>query len=139
MNSNVNDWSTVLTDVNSVLEEMFGPTPVQTGGKTTKRDLLMTSSFCYKEAAYETSVEGQKIFIPLPGAKKDDIKIRVTDGKELTLTCTNSRFIPSFKVSHNVSQLNWEKLTSTLENGVLTITIPSVPKKVPLQKDFEVQ
>jgi len=122
---------------------LFRPTPNNSninlnGGKLPK---ISDFRYCYQSAATTSSkLDGVKYIIPLPGVKKGEIKLVVCDGKELVIAHSGSSFVPAFKVSEDVSKLDWENLSLLLEDGLLIVSVPALAKKVPVtEKEFKVK
>lgn len=90
----------------------------------------------------------------LPGFAKEDIHLDL-NGDLLTLSAERrseyededkkgsyiccERSYGSFKRSFDVSAIDKENIRAKLENGVLTLTLPKKPEKVPVQKQLEIE
>lgn len=90
----------------------------------------------YRRSNIVTTDDEYKIQLAVPGLIKDDVKIGVVDSV-ITISHekeqTNDKgfyFTSSFKKEYSLpDDIDDEKISSTMENGVLEITIPRTKKK----------
>ncbi|KAL9270094.1 17.6 kDa class I heat shock protein 3-like protein [Drosera capensis] len=89
----------------------------------------------------------------LPGIKKEEVKVEVEDGNILQISGERSKeqeekthkwhrverssgkFLRRFRLPENAKL---EEVKATLENGVLTVTVPKVEEKKPEVKSIEI-
>lgn len=89
----------------------------------------------------------------LPGLKKEEVKVEVEEGKVLQISGERSReneekndkwhrverssgkFLRRFRLPDNAKL---EEVKATMENGVLTVTVPKVKEKKPAVKSIDI-
>jgi len=89
----------------------------------------------------------------LPGVKKEEMKVEVEDGRVLQISGerrkemeekkdtwhrverSSGKFLRRFRLPENVKM---EEIKASMENGVLTVTVPKVEEKKPEVKAIEV-
>ncbi|PWA61462.1 HSP18.1B [Artemisia annua] len=59
----------------------------------------------------------------LPGLKKEEVKVEVEEGRVLQIS---GKFMRRFRLPENAKM---EEVKATMENGVLTVTVPKVEEK----------
>lgn len=70
--------------------------------------------------------------LELPGYKKDNITIEITNDNNLTVEATKNSARHSVSRSlHLTDELDTSSISAKLEDGVLSITIPKVSKPAP--------
>lgn len=70
--------------------------------------------------------------LELPGYKKDNITIEITNDNNLTVEATKNGARHSVSRSlHLTDELDTSSISAKLEDGVLSITIPKVSKPAP--------
>lgn len=80
----------------------------------------------------KTSVSPENYSIDLPGYKKDQIKIEISDG--LLYISANNESKGDFNYQFYLnSDVDAAKITTKLEDGVLTINLPKTDKAKPRQ------
>lgn len=91
----------------------------------------------FKKSNIVTNEQDYRIQVAVPGLTKEDVKIAVNNS---VITITHEKketdeetfyFTSSFKKQYTLPEdCNVDKITSTMENGVLEVTIPRTKKKV---------
>jgi HSP20 family protein len=77
-----------------------------------------------------------RIVVPLPGLARDDVRIEVSDGQlsirtETDETSTRGRYVAQFAQSWTLRRdHDIEGITAQMENGVLTVKVPTLEKEV---------
>jgi HSP20 family protein len=79
----------------------------------------------YRFCDIKTENDKYTITVELPGYKKNELKLEVIDGS-LQLTAENAK--GKYVKSWSLSDSDLDKVTSKLEDGVLHINIPKLPK-----------
>jgi len=91
----------------------------------------------FKKSNIVTNEQDYRIQVAVPGLTKEDVKIAVNNS---VITITHEKketddktfyFTSSFKKQYTLPEdCSEDKITSTMENGILEVTIPRTKKKV---------
>ncbi|GAB4851504.1 hypothetical protein Ancab_039934 [Ancistrocladus abbreviatus] len=117
---------------------------------STARD---TSAFVNTRIDWRETPEAHIFKADLPGLKKEEVKVEVEEGKVLEISGERSRereektdiwhrverssgkFLRRFRLPENVKM---DEVKASMENGVLTVTVPKVEEKKPEVKSIEI-
>ncbi|GMH29339.1 hypothetical protein Nepgr_031182 [Nepenthes gracilis] len=117
---------------------------------TTGRD---TSAFASARIDWKETPEAHVFKADLPGLKKEEVKVEVEEGRVLQISGDRSReheeksdtwhrversagkFLRRFRLPENVKI---EEVKASMEDGVLTVTVPKVEEKKPEIKSVEI-
>ncbi|KAM7275915.1 hypothetical protein ACFE04_017781 [Oxalis oulophora] len=112
-----------------------------------------TSAFAAARFDWKETPEAHVIKADLPGLKKEEVKVEVEDGRVLQISGERSReneekndkwhrverssgkFMRRFGLPENVKI---DQVKATMENGVLTITVPKEEEKKPEVKSIDI-
>ncbi|GAB4832332.1 hypothetical protein Ancab_006347 [Ancistrocladus abbreviatus] len=110
---------------------------------STARD---TSAFVNARIDWKETPEAHVFKADLPGLKKEEVKVEVEEGRVLQISGERSReqeektdqwhrlerssgnFLRRFRLPENVKM---DEVKASMENGVLTVTVPKVEEKKP--------
>ncbi|CDP19642.1 unnamed protein product [Coffea canephora] len=112
-----------------------------------------TAVFTNARVDWRETPEAHIVQADLPGLKKEEVKVEVEDGRILKISGERSReqeeksdtwhrverssgkFIRSFRMPENAKT---EEIKASMENGVLTVTVPKVEEKKPEVKAINI-
>ncbi|GAB2235047.1 hypothetical protein Droror1_Dr00004325 [Drosera rotundifolia] len=112
-----------------------------------------TSEFVNAKIDWKETPEAHVFRADLPGIKKEEVKVEVEDGNILQISGERSKeqeektekwhrverssgkFLRRFRLPENAKL---EEVKATMENGVLTVTVPKVEEKKPEVKSIEI-
>ena len=119
-------------------------------GNVTSNDV---SSFANAQVDWKETPESHVFKADLPGLKKEEVKVEVQEGRVLEISGERSvekedkndkwhrvergrgKFLRRFQLPENAKL---DEVKASLENGVLTVTIPKVAEKKPEVKSIEI-
>ncbi|XP_031482189.1 18.2 kDa class I heat shock protein-like [Nymphaea colorata] len=111
------------------------------------------SAFVSTKVDWKETPEAHVFKADLPGLKKDDVKVEIDDGRVLQISgerceeaeeksdqwhCverSRGRFLRRFQLPENARV---DKVKATMENGVLTVTVPKQEVKKPKVKAIKI-
>ncbi|KAM4083260.1 hypothetical protein ACJW30_08G042800 [Castanea mollissima] len=112
-----------------------------------------TSSFANTRIDWKETPEAHAFKADLPGLKKEEVKVVVEDGRVLQISGERSKeqeeknekwhrverssgkFLRRFRLPQNAKM---DEVKASMENGVLTVTVPKVEEKKPEVKPIEI-
>jgi len=112
-----------------------------------------TAAFVNARIDWRETPEAHVFKADLPGLKKEEVKVEVEDGRVLQISGerrkemeerndtwhkierSSGKFSRSFRLPENVKM---EEIKASMENGVLTVTVPKVEEKRPEVKNIEI-
>lgn len=112
-----------------------------------------TSSFANTRIDWKETPEAHVFKADLPGLKKEEVKVEVEDGRVLQISGERSKeqeeknekwhrverssgkFLRRFRLPQNAKM---DEVKASMENGVLTVTVPKVEEKKPEVKPIEI-
>lgn len=112
-----------------------------------------TSSFANTRIDWKETPEAHVFKADLPGLKKEEVKVDVEDGRVLQISGERSKeqeeknekwhrverssgkFLRRFRLPQNAKM---DEVKASMENGVLTVTVPKVEEKKPEVKPIEI-
>ncbi|KAL4610495.1 hypothetical protein ACB092_08G054400 [Castanea dentata] len=112
-----------------------------------------TSSFANTRIDWKETPEAHVFKADLPGLKKEEVKVVVEDGRVLQISGERSKeqeeknekwhrverssgkFLRRFRLPQNAKM---DEVKASMENGVLTVTVPKVEEKKPEVKPIEI-
>uniref|UniRef100_A0A7N0TPL9 SHSP domain-containing protein n=1 Tax=Kalanchoe fedtschenkoi TaxID=63787 RepID=A0A7N0TPL9_KALFE len=112
-----------------------------------------TSAFVNTRIDWKETPEAHIFKADLPGLKKEEVKVEVEDGSVLQISGERSReheekndkwhrmerssgkFVRRFRLPENVKM---DEIKASMENGVLTVTVPKVEEKKPDVKTIDI-
>jgi HSP20 family protein len=107
------------------------------------------SAFVNTRIGWKETPEAQVLTVNLPGLKKEEVKVEIEDDGMLKISGerkvekedksdawhrverSSGKFMRRFRLPENVKM---EEVTASMENGVLTVTVPKVEVKKPAVK-----
>ncbi|KAM6550783.1 hypothetical protein CsatB_000591 [Cannabis sativa] len=113
----------------------------------------VVSSFANTQVDWKETPESHVFKADLPGLKKEEVKVEVEDGQVLQISGERSiekedkndtwhrvergrgKFLRRFRLPENAKL---DEVKASLENGVLTVTVPKLPEKKPEVKSVEI-
>ena len=119
-------------------------------GNVTSNDV---SSLANAQVDWKETPESHVFKADLPGLKKEEVKVEVQEGRVLEISGERSvekedkndkwhrvergrgKFLRRFQLPENAKL---DEVKASLENGVLTVTIPKVAEKKPEVKSIEI-
>ncbi|XP_026383056.1 17.8 kDa class I heat shock protein-like [Papaver somniferum] len=122
----------------------------QQGGSDIARE---TSQLANTRIDWKETPEAHIFRADLPGVKKEEVKVEVEEGRVLKISGEKSReseekndkwhrverssgkFLRRFRLPENTKM---EEVKATMENGVLTVSVPKVEQKKPEVKSIEI-
>lgn len=111
------------------------------------------SSFASARVDWKETPEAHVFKADLPGLKKEEVKVEVEEGRVLQISGERSvekedknekwhrvergrgKFLRKFSLPENAKV---DEVKASMENGVLTVTVPKVPEKKPEVKTIEI-
>ncbi|PON32797.1 Small heat shock protein HSP [Parasponia andersonii] len=111
------------------------------------------SSFANTQVDWKETPESHVFKVDLPGLKKEEVKVEVEEGRVLQISGERSveeeeksdkwhrverargKFLRRFRLPENAKL---DKVKASLDDGVLTVTVPKVPEKKPEVKSIEI-
>lgn len=111
------------------------------------------SSFANMEVDWKETPEAHIFKADLPGLKKEEVKVEVEDGGVIQISGergvekeekdekwhrverSKGKFMRRFKLPQDAKV---DEVKASIENGVLTVTVPKVPEKKPAIKSVEI-
>jgi len=125
-----------------------------TGGQSQPSGALSeTSAFANTRIDWKETPEAHVFKADLPGLKKEEVKVEVEEGRVLQISGERSKeqeekndkwhrverssgkFLRRFRLPENAKM---EQVKATMENGVLTVTVPKEEVKKPEVKAIEI-
>lgn len=112
-----------------------------------------TSSFANTRIDWKETPEAHVFKADLPGLKKEEVKVEVEDGRVLQISGERSKeqeeknekwhrverssgkFLRRFRLPQNAKM---DEVKASMENGVLTVTVPKVEEEKPEVKPIEI-
>ncbi|GAB4851503.1 hypothetical protein Ancab_030904 [Ancistrocladus abbreviatus] len=112
-----------------------------------------TSAFVNTRIDWRETPEAHIFKADLPGLRKEEVKVEVEEGKVLQISGERSReqeektdswhrverssgkFLRRFRLPENVKM---DEVKASMENGVLTVTVPKVEEKKPEVKSIAI-
>ncbi|WOL13382.1 18.1 kDa class I heat shock protein [Canna indica] len=112
-----------------------------------------TSAFANTRIDWKETPEGHVFKADLPGMKKEEVKVEVEEGRVLQISGernketeeknekwhrverSSGKFLRRFRLQENAKL---EQVKATMENGVLTVTVPKKEMKKPEVKSIEI-
>ncbi|KAK0603358.1 hypothetical protein LWI29_004106 [Acer saccharum] len=112
-----------------------------------------TSAFANARIDWKETPEGHVFKADLPGLKKEEVKVEVEEGKILQISGERSKeheekndkwhrverssgkFLRRFRLPENAKV---DQVKASMENGVLTVTVPKEEEKKPEVKAIEI-
>ncbi|XVE59245.1 hypothetical protein DITRI_Ditri05aG0030500 [Diplodiscus trichospermus] len=112
-----------------------------------------TTAFANARIDWKETPEGHVFKADLPGLKKEEVKVEVEEGRVLQISGERSReqedkndkwhrierssgkFLRRFRLPENAKM---DQIKASMENGVLTVTVPKVEEKRPEVKAIEI-
>lgn len=112
-----------------------------------------TSSFANTRIDWKETPEAHVFKADLPGLKKEEVKVDVEDGRVLQISGERSKeqeeknekwhrverssgkFLRRFRLPQNAKM---DEVKASMENGVLTVTVPKVEEEKPEVKPIEI-
>lgn len=112
-----------------------------------------TSSFANTRIDWKETPEAHVFKADLPGLKKEEVKVEVEDGRVLQISGERSKeqeeknekwhrverssgkFLRRFRLPQNAKM---DEVKASMENGVLTVTVPKVEEMKPEVKPIEI-
>ncbi|XP_031090659.1 17.8 kDa class I heat shock protein-like [Ipomoea triloba] len=112
-----------------------------------------TSAFANARIDWKETPEAHVFKADLPGLKKEEVKVEVEEGRVLQISGERSReqeekndkwhrverssgkFLRRFRLPENVKM---DEVKASMENGVLTVTVPKVEAKKPEIKAIDI-
>ena len=112
-----------------------------------------TSSFANLRIDWKETPEAHVFKADLPGLKKEEVKVEVEEGRVLQISGERSKeqeeknekwhrverssgkFLRRFRLPQNAKI---DEVEASMENGVLTVTVPKVEEKKPDVKPIEI-
>ncbi|CAK9177051.1 unnamed protein product [Ilex paraguariensis] len=93
-----------------------------------------TSAFANTRIDWKETPEAHIFKSDLPGLKKEEVKVEVEEGRGKS-SLDNGKFLRRFRLPKNVKM---EEVKASMENEVLTVTVPKVEEKQPEVKSVEI-
>ena len=112
-----------------------------------------TSSFANARIDWKETPEAHVFKADLPGLKKEEVKVEVEEGRVLQISGernkeqeeknekwhrverSSGKFLRRFRLPQNAKI---DEVKASMENGVLTVTVPKVEEKKPEVKAIEI-
>ncbi|KAJ0266704.1 18.1 kDa class I heat shock protein [Hirschfeldia incana] len=128
----------------------FSPSALANASGSTACDI---AAFTNARVDWKETPEAHVVKADLPGLKKEEVKVEVEDKNILQISGERSKeneekndkwhrverasgkFMRRFKLPENAKM---EEVKATMENGVLTVTIPKAPEKKPEVKSIDI-
>ncbi|KFK27509.1 hypothetical protein AALP_AA8G392500 [Arabis alpina] len=139
------------SDVWDPFEGFFTPTSaLANANASTARDV---AAFTNARVDWKETPEAHVFKADLPGLKKEEVKVEVEDKNILQISGERSKeneekndkwhrlerasgkFVRRFRLPENAKV---EEVKATMENGVLTVTVPKTPEKKPEVKSIDI-
>lgn len=97
-------------------------------------DPLLVSQRNYRVYDIVNNENDYTISVEIPGYKRSEIKLEVVNNSiQLTAENSKGKYIKAWKLSN----VDFDKITSKLEDGVLSITAPKTPESKPKVIDIQ--
>ncbi|KAK8344979.1 hypothetical protein V6Z11_A07G117200 [Gossypium hirsutum] len=95
-----------------------------------------TSAFVNTRIDWKETPEAHVFKADVPGLKKEEVKVEVEDDRVLQISGEGiGKFMRRFRLPENAKM---DQIKASMENGVLTVTIPKLEVKKPDVKSIEV-
>ncbi|KAJ8427544.1 hypothetical protein Cgig2_019963 [Carnegiea gigantea] len=128
--------------------DLWDPFPFSSSSSSLPRSSLFseTAAFANSRIDWKETPEAHIFKADLPGVKKEEVKVEVDDGRVLQISGerrkemeekkdtwhrverSSGNFLRRFRLPENVKM---EEIKASMENGVLTVTVPKVGEKKP--------
>ncbi|KAL8129887.1 hypothetical protein V2J09_019042 [Rumex salicifolius] len=120
---------------------------------TSSESAREVSQFANMRMDWKETPEAHVFKADLPGLKKEEVKVEVEEGRILQISGerakeheektdtwhrserSSGRFLRRFRLPENVKL---EEVKASMENGVLTVTVPKVEEKKPEVKSIDI-
>ncbi|KAM6574389.1 hypothetical protein CsatA_022716 [Cannabis sativa] len=134
-----------------IIPSVFGNMGFLDPFRSSSNDVV--SSFANTQVDWKETPESHVFKADLPGLKKEEVKVEVEDGQVLQISGERSiekedkndtwhrvergrgKFLRRFRLPENAKL---DEVKASLENGVLTVTVPKLPEKKPEVKSVEI-
>ena len=137
-------------DARDPFQGFFTSSALANASGSTARDI---AAFTNARVDWKETPEAHVFKADLPGLKKEEVKVEVEDKDILQISGERSKeneeksdkwhrverasgkFMRRFKLPENAKM---EEVKATMENGVLTVTVPKAPEKKPEVKSIDI-